>query len=262
MPGEVQLAVANFWVSLLAQFGRVTPGPHLKELLRALKTMVAHFADTEGSPTPNPESGQGVYDATHRPIPQDALEPVTRVYKLGQGEEYPVVGDISWTQDDTNDIAQAIEARPLCVSWGHPEKRWIKHFGVDGAVHIDAVQSMQETLNMHRCEGRGMSKCAGLRVPLSLDCVLMMSGLRHCGAFHNSRFDVADSSTLLTGWLAAVDYVYGPRIEDDVIEYSEAHADDPKWPVRVLAPDGLPYPKGVYKDGVLVSGAQLGRPLK
>ena len=255
-------------MSLLAQFGRVTPGPHLKELLRALKTKKAHLADTEGSPTPNPESGQGVYDATHRPLPQDALEPTVRVFKLGQGEEYPVVGDIAWTQDDTNEIAQAIEAWPLCVSWGSPEKRWIKHFGVDGAIHIDAVQSMQETLNMHRCEGRGMgSKCAGLRVPLSLDCVLMMSGLRHCGAFHNSRFDVADSSTLLTGWLAAVDYVYGPRIEDDdpnwpVIEYSDAFADDPKWPVRVLAPDGLPYPKGVYKDGVLVSGAQLGRPLK
>ena len=57
--------------------------------------------------------------------------------------------------------------------------------------------------------------------------------------------------------------VYGPRIEDEVIEYtmSPPYYDDPKWPVRVLARDGLPYAKAVYKDGLLVSGAQLGQPL-
>jgi hypothetical protein len=89
----------------------------------------------------------------------------------------------------------------------------------------------------------------------------MLSGLRGCGAFHSSRFDVGDSSTLLTGWLAAVDYVYGPRIDCEVPQTVPQTFDNPKWPVRVLAPDGLPYAKAVYKDGLLVSGAQLGRPL-
>jgi hypothetical protein len=92
------------------------------------------------------------------------------------------------------------------------EAVWVQHFGVDDVLHRDAVLATQEMLNMHRCEGRGMGNhCAGQRVPLTLDCVLMMSQLRNCGAFHNSRFDVGDSSTLFTGWDTAIDYVYGPR---------------------------------------------------
>ena len=86
---------------------------------------------------------------------------------------------------------------------------YFKYFGVEGAEHHDVCLAMAEMLNWHR----GYNEPVGGRVPLSLDCVLMMCGLRSCGAFHNSRFDVGDESTLFTGWLTAIDYVYGPRVD-------------------------------------------------
>jgi hypothetical protein len=126
---------------------------------------------------------------------------------------------------------------------------------VDGVEHHDVSLAMQEMLNWHR----GFRAPVGGRVPLTLDCLLMMSGLRSYGAFHNSRFDVGDESTLFTGWLTAIDYVYGPRC-GGVIEYSgPGWPAEQVWPVKILAPNGLPYPKAVYnKDGQLVSGSQLG----
>jgi hypothetical protein len=200
-----------FWVSLIAQFCRPTLGTRQLALEASLKTHQAHVADTEGSTKWHPEGGEGTYDAALMSYSSaDAVlllnVGITRVLHQDPGEEYSPA-TVDWSEEDTEKIARHLVDRSQCLSWGHLDGQWVRHFGVDAVVHRDVVMAMQETLNTRRCEGRGMGNyCAGQKVPLALDCVLMMSQLRNCGAFHNNRFDVGDSSTLFTGWDPAIDY--------------------------------------------------------
>jgi hypothetical protein len=104
-----------------------------------------------------------------------------------------------WTSADTGKISSALEAAPVCLSWGWPEGRFIKQFDLLGDVeHMDVATVAQEALNNGRSD----------RVPLKLDILLMMSGLRVCGAFHDSRHDVGDETTFMRGLDRAARFVY------------------------------------------------------
>ena len=75
-----------------------------------------------------------------------------------------------WTSADTVKISSALEAAPVCLSWGYPEGHFIKHFELLGEVeHMDVAIVAQEALNYGRQEGRRQVD----RVPLKLDHLLM-----------------------------------------------------------------------------------------
>jgi hypothetical protein len=114
-------------------------------------------------------------------------------------DEYRLPGMV-WTSADTVKISSALEAAPVCLSWGYPEGHFIKHFELLGEVeHMELSIVAQEALNYGR---------KGDRVPLKLDHLLMMSGLRVCGAFHDSRHDVGDETTFMRGLDRAARFVY------------------------------------------------------